>query len=235
MLVLTFDFFFSSPIIFRVDNLPLYQGRFVLATLMAPSSASQATTTNTAVKVTAPPHQQRANSRGTTENNHTIAHHDVSASQHDVSVNCHDESLHASPSGAAKRQESVASLPEILRHQASSSSIVTPGRTGLLSSKLNGTESFSNPVRRVNNRSTSLSTSMSNRILPPFPRNNCSQVDENGDPENVDVVDETIGPPSKRQRRGGFLFQQVFESTFDPNNMPGADVVLARGSDNEED
>ena len=69
----------SSPIIFSVENAPLYECKFVLATLISPSADSQATVINTAGSAVTVSRAATSTRAKSSDNNHTITHHNNSS------------------------------------------------------------------------------------------------------------------------------------------------------------
>lgn len=206
----------GSPIIFTVDNRPMFEGTFVLATL-AEKSDSQISRSQSTSKQTA----QTTHTPKTVPRIRSSSQISINRSQNSTFDNMRSEQ------STLRRSDQIGEVSSRLfekRASLSSAHNSSALQTSSQSSLENKPILPSSPLclaraSTTNGNTSHINMSMRDDSLP----------DLNGDEGEREEEDIPGTPPAKRAKK--FIFQRCFESTFNPEDVPGHDRVLAEDSD----
>ncbi|XP_042210464.1 cell cycle checkpoint control protein RAD9A-like isoform X2 [Homarus americanus] len=201
----------GNPIIFAVDNHPMFESTFVLAT-MAPKSNTQASRNKATDKHTSKPGNGQRSSAS------------PSCSQAASWMKTPMPStsgLKQANSSTVRRSEQITNI----------SNRFDESRARLSSPHNSSTRGNHNP-QLGNGSARHLSTQ------PVTHTNNVNASQLEISLPNLDVVnkvteEEDVIPGTPPSKRAKFFFRRCFESTFDPTTVPGHDRILASDSDDD--
>ncbi|XP_071539191.1 cell cycle checkpoint control protein RAD9A isoform X2 [Panulirus ornatus] len=203
----------GSPIIFTVDNSPMFEGTFVFATLSqkADSQISRSQSTGKYTTQTLPNQQgpESPSSSQTASVMNRIRQSAEKGIRTDLSELQRSMQVDNTPSKIYEKRVSLS---------PAENSAAVENQTH----KLNDRSAPHSPSVQLTNTVNNGNATKVNTIQQNLNVNGTVEVEEE------DIVPGT--PPFKKAR---FLFRRCFESTFDPETIPGHDRILAEDSDDD--
>lgn len=240
-----------SPIIFSVDNKPLYECKFVLATLLTTTAQTQAnvttaTSANTsAIDInTAPTNSKRTQQtparRSKREDNNVVQHHDdddIASINNLASETLQDvEEMRDKSSTSQPRSPQLTRRSRAFNTDSSNDQEIEEKEVTFRHKRLSRIPNFSNGPSKIGSLSRVTETE---DVCPPSVISgilgNASILDNTGAVPNSSPNGRMgVDSPPPKMMRKHFLFNRCFDSTYDPSKFDQSNVVLAPSSDPED-